>query len=157
MTAALIIFSMLCALFFLGCVAVEHRPTTWVPCPDRVRQIEQLPYVAGEFDCSNKAALLLDYYHRKGFAAKMLIIWEGRRHNSRYQFAPVTTRITHAIVVVQNPATGQWHEIDPTRGRNTDGLVARREYLREVGPERITREIAQANEYFETILEGGKR
>ncbi len=155
MTAAFILISMALAFLFLGCVAVDHKPpVTWVPYPDRVREIERLPYVRGEFDCSNKAALLLDYYRREGLAAKMLIIWEGRRHMSRYQFAPVTTRITHAVVVVQHPTTGQWHEIDPTRERNIDGLPARREYLREIGPKRITRELAQANEYFEAILTG---
>jgi len=106
--------------------------------------IEDLPYVPGEFDCSAKAALLADYYHRHRIPALVVIVPAPRL--VRYAHALLLPH--HAVVAVK--VESRWILVDPTNRRNVDGLPAPAG-LPFMGEAALAQELAWAVEYLHSI------
>jgi len=130
-------------LALTACATVGAGPAN-VPYPVVVRWIERLPYVPGEFDCSAKAALLVDYYHRHRIPALVVIVP-----------APRLLRYAHALLLphhaqVKVKVGYAWYLVDPTDRHNVDGLPAPAG-LPFMGERALAQELAWAVEYLHSI------
>jgi len=126
---------------------IKINNDNWIPCRQEVKRIENLPYVAGEFDCKHKAALLVDFYRKHGY--KAIMISSGKSSGfTRYNF--MLFSLGHAQVLVINPKDYTCHLIDPTDKTNIDGeKVNLFEYVtRIVNGEAVEHEIKIANKYL---------
>jgi len=86
-------------------------PTNFQPEFAFKRFIEELPYKADVFDCTQKAILYNQKLHQNGYNSR-IVIGRVRTHD----------KSRHAWVEVQNPCDEQWYLIDPTWKSNTDGF-----------------------------------
>ena len=130
-------------LLLAGCATIGPQPAR-IPGQSVVDWIESLPYVPGEFDCSAKAALLVDYYHRHRIPALVVIVPAPRLVRS----AHALILPHHAIVAVK--VEGRWILVDPTNRRNVDGLPAPAD-LPFMGEAALAQELAWAVEYLHSI------
>lgn len=152
MAAAIIALAMVCALFFLGCVAVNHHPPgkdVWVPWPDEVQRIEELPRAVR---CGGKAALLCLYYQEAGLTAWVVSgPWVERWNFSRQRTITLPDE-RHAWVEVQHPTTRQRHLVDPSKTNADEGFPAYyRERDRVYAPRRVQKKANQAKECLREI------
>jgi len=131
-------------LLALTACATVGAGTVHIPGRAVVDWIEHLPYVPGEFDCSAKAALLVDYYHRHKLPALVVIVPAPRL--LRYSHALLLPH--HAVVAVK--ADGGWVLVDPTNRHNVDGLPAPVD-LPFMGEAALAQELAWAVEYLHSI------
>ena len=130
-------------LFLAACATTGPQPAR-IPGQSVVDWIESLPYVPGEFDCSAKAALLVDYYHRHRIPALVVIVP-----------APRLLRYSHALLLphhaqVKVKVGYAWYLVDPTDRHNVDGLPAPAG-LPFMGEAALAQELAWAVEYLHSI------
>jgi len=131
-------------LLALTACATVGAGTVHIPGRAVVDWIEDLPYVPGVLDCSGKAALLVDYYHRHRIPALVVIVPAPRL--VRYAHALIMPH--HAVVKVKTDSG--WVLVDPTNRRNVDGLPAPAG-LPFMGEALLAQELAWAVEYLHSI------
>jgi len=119
----------------------------WIPYPKEVKRIENLPHVVGEFDCSNKTALLVQFYRNNGLMSYLAFKQTGF---TRYDLMLLPTG--HMQVAVYNFKFNSWHLIDPTDKNNIDGIKIDYKERRKVNEEIFKRELATARKYLENNL-----